>query len=136
MPSDVMTNPAVAERLQEMIESLGAHAGSPNATKFSEGLASIVRVLTQENLRLNEVLRNETLVPPRQPLSVTAVTRADAAYVIALDHLGGFWQHRVGSDFWEALPRLPTPPEAEEQSRKRHEAEMARHRAAQERGYR
>lgn len=139
MGNDVTTNPAVAEKLQEVIESLAAHAGSPSATKFSEGLADIVRVLTAENLRLNEVLRNETLVPPRRAVSIAAAenrTHGDdrpKPVIFALDHVGDVWQHEFGATYWERLPHIPTPEQAEAEQRARDEDALRRHRAAQDR---
>jgi len=135
MPNDVMTSPAITEKVETLKEGLAGAAESQDNLKFARGLGELVTTLSVENARLNRVLRDETLVPPRQPLSIAAIARADAAYVIALDHLSGLWQHRIGSDYWEMLPRLPTPSEAEEEARARLEAERERARIAQSRGY-
>ena len=137
MPMDnVTTSPAVAAKIESLTESLAAAAESSNNLSFAKGLASLVQTLTAENARLNAVLHDETAVPPRQPLSLTAVTRGQGeAFIVALDHLGGLWQHRIGSDHWERLPRLPTPSEAEEQSRQREEADRERLRISRERGW-
>jgi len=133
---NVTTSPAIAKKIGDLTEGLAHAAESENSLDFSRGLASLVQTLTSENARLNAVLHDETAVPPRQPLSIAAITRAPGeAFVIALDHLGGLWQHKIGSDHWERLPRLPTPAEAEEQARRREEADRERLRIARERGW-
>ena len=134
-----MENDPAAEALQAQLESLTAHAGSMNATVFSEGLAGIVRTLIAENLHLKEVLRDETATPPRRAVSIAAAEHRGFGddrpkpVLFALDHVGDTWQHEFGATYWQRLPHLPTPEQAEAEQRERDEDALRRHRAAQDR---
>lgn len=142
MTDAIVTPPSILAKVETLRESLAKAAESENPVSFSQCLADLVRLLTSENQRLNETLRNEISVPQRRAVSISACEDRELgkdnprATVFALDHVGDVWRMRSGADYWERLPSIPTPVEAERQAREREEAALERHRIAQERAFR
>jgi len=143
MTDVITTSLTVAAKVEALTEGLAKAAESENPVSFPQGLADLVRLLTAENQRLNEVLRNEIAVPPRRAISVTAAEYRDPGAsvcnrtaLLALDCMGDTWLHLLGDRFWQRLPSIPAPAEAERQAREREEEALRRHRIAQERAFR
>ncbi|WP_158927082.1 hypothetical protein [Acidisphaera sp. S103] len=93
-----------------------ANDANTGRTKFTEGMAEMCAMQQQEILRLNRIIRDNTVIPERHPVSVSVATTMrpngttrEVWFAVASDKSLWLMSNESGPQHrrWERVPGLP-----------------------------